>query len=77
MGLSVDAETCKPVGPPQPPENWERCQAYVERKKRFCKQWPNKGKMYCGNHQELEKISETGSTGAVRKRIQCPIDPSQ
>ena len=31
---------CQPAGPPQPPADWKRCRAYMERKKRFCKQWP-------------------------------------
>jgi tRNA:m4X modification enzyme len=65
-------------GPPEPPEGWKRCRAYLERKRRFCKQWPNDGKKYCGNHQHLETtISGSGNEGSVRKRIPCPIDPSQ
>mmetsp|Transcript_5421 Transcript_5421/g.15728 ORF Transcript_5421/g.15728 Transcript_5421/m.15728 type:complete len:99 (-) Transcript_5421:3018-3314(-) len=71
----------KKMGPPQPPENWDRCQFYVERKKRFCRQRPADGKKYCGNHQHLEEdvlsSSDPGNQKKIRKRIPCPIDPSQ
>ena len=84
MSGAIDTDECKrqeKAGPPDPPENWDRCQAYLERKTRFCKQWPTGGKMYCGNHQHLEEqvlsSSETGSKKAIRNRIPCPVDPSQ
>ena len=71
----------KKEGPPEPPENWDRCRFYVERKNRFCKQWPTNGNKYCGNHQHLEEevpsSSESGNKKKIRKRIPCPIDPSQ
>eukprot|EP00536_Pseudo-nitzschia_multiseries_P019186 jgi/Psemu1/59373/gm1.59373_g len=71
----------KKVEPPEPPENWDRCRFYVERKNRFCKQWPADGRKYCGNHQHLEEdgltSSDPGNKKKIRKRIPCPIDPSQ
>jgi len=85
MSVSINTGKCvvvqkKELGPPQPPENWKRCRAYLERKKRFCKQWPTDGKLYCGNHLHLEKniasSSFRGGKIVVRKRIPCPIDPS-
>ena len=78
---SDDGKNQEEVGPPDPPENWDRCRAYLKRKTRFCKQWPTDGKMYCVNHQHLEEqvssSSDAGSKKAIRKRIPCPIDPSQ
>lgn len=56
--------------PPTVPKNWDRCHAYLEQKKRFCRQRPNdSSSIYCGNHQHLVATTE-------RKRIPCPIDPS-
>ena len=72
------------VGPPQPPENWDRCRAYMKRKGRFCRQQITKGNLYCGNHQHLEEqsvscsfIDNIASKKKFRKRVPCPIDPSQ
>lgn len=64
-------------GEPQPPPEWDRCMAYLgQHKGRFCRQHPASGKKYCGNHQHLEeKAAADISYG--RKRIPCPIDPSQ
>ena len=59
--------------PPKPPENWNRCHAYLERKKRFCRQQRQASSVFCGNHQHLE-VSPSKSNG--RKRIPCPLDPS-
>jgi tRNA:m4X modification enzyme len=57
---------------PPVPEKWDRCHAYMEKKRRFCRQRRHgKSLLYCGNHQHLETSSKT-----QRKRIPCPIDPS-
>lgn len=77
MSARIEKQVCKPAGPPEPPADWKRCRAYMERKNRFCKQWPNDGKLYCGNHQHLEKEVAGETKNSVRKRIPCPIDPSQ
>lgn len=51
--------------PPQPPAGWDRCHAYNERKKRYCRQIPiplppdgqqrtfKNQPRYCGNHRHL------------------------
>lgn len=57
-----------------PPDDWDRCHAYLEPKKRFCRQRPADSSLkYCGNHQHLLE-GEYSTTG--RKRIPCPLDPS-
>jgi tRNA:m4X modification enzyme len=61
-------------GPPVVPENWYRCQVYLENKHRFCRQERRKGSNYCGNHQHFFQAQEPNAT--QRKRIRCPIDPS-
>ncbi len=40
-------------GPPPLPEDWGRCHAYMDRKKRYCRQMPSTGSIYCGNHLNL------------------------
>ncbi|XP_054835868.1 tRNA:m(4)X modification enzyme TRM13 homolog isoform X4 [Eublepharis macularius] len=45
----------------------ERCAYFVERKRRFCKMVPARGKRFCGEHGALEEENN-------RKRIQCPLD---
>ena len=74
------------VAPPLP-DNWDRCHAYNERKRRYCRQMPvplsghshTDQPRYCGNHIHLME------TGAPKKRprekdrgrrVPCPIDPS-
>lgn len=57
---------------PLVPANWDRCHAYLHKKKRFCRQQPAPSSKYCGNHQSLDV--DTSST--KRKRVPCPIDPS-
>lgn len=58
---------------PLVPKDWDRCHAYMENKKRYCRQRPQPPSKYCGNHQHLDSLvgERTG-----RKRISCPIDPS-
>ncbi|KAM4021805.1 tRNA:m(4)X modification enzyme TRM13 homolog [Anomaloglossus baeobatrachus] len=46
-----------------------RCAHYVQRKKRYCKMIPGKGRKYCGEH------AETGEEQNNRIRILCPLDP--
>jgi tRNA:m4X modification enzyme len=58
--------------PPVPPANWDRCHVYLQRKGRFCKQFPYPGSTHCGNHIHLLDHH----VDAVRKRIPCPVDPS-
>ena len=38
---------------PQLPENWDRCHAYNEKKRRYCRQMPAPNQIYCGNHLHL------------------------
>jgi tRNA:m4X modification enzyme len=57
------------VHPPPVPDGWERCHAYMDRKKRFCRQEvvpitvdndqakKSAGPRYCGNHQHLVPVS--------------------
>ena len=61
--------------PPVPPANWDRCKVYLQRKGRFCKQFPYPGRTYCGNHIHLLDNHDVDAV-VVRKRIPCPIDPS-
>ncbi|XP_077188997.1 tRNA:m(4)X modification enzyme TRM13 homolog isoform X1 [Paroedura picta] len=44
-----------------------RCAYFVERKRRFCKMVPARGRRFCGEHAALEE--ENG-----RRRIPCPLD---
>ncbi|XP_047443346.1 tRNA:m(4)X modification enzyme TRM13 homolog [Mugil cephalus] len=46
-----------------------RCSFFVAKKKRFCKMIVGKGKLYCGEHANME---EGGCSG----RIVCPLDPN-
>lgn len=46
--------TMEPSSSPPPlPDEWDRCHAFVARKKRYCRQIPSKGLNYCGNHLDL------------------------
>lgn len=56
---------------PQLPKDWDRCHAFMERKKRFCRQQKTPDGMFCGNHQHLASTVST-----KRKRVPCPLDPS-
>jgi tRNA:m4X modification enzyme len=68
------------VLPPPVPDGWERCHAYMDRKKRFCRQEvvpitldanTNKksaGPRYCGNHQHLVPVS-CGSSSTTSNSI--------
>jgi tRNA:m4X modification enzyme len=64
---------------PKPPNDWDRCHAYIERKRRFCKQKPSDGSAdtprFCGHHLHLLVSPET-TVIRKRKRVPCPIDPS-
>lgn len=65
--------------PPQLPQNWDRCHAYNERKRRFCRQIPAANQNFCGNH--LHCLEEESRSSNKKKkdrgaRIPCPIDPS-
>ncbi|GAX20912.1 tRNA:m4X modification enzyme [Fistulifera solaris] len=53
------------------PEDWERCHAFMEKKKRFCRQQRASDSSYCGNHQHLATTINT-----KRKRVPCPLDSS-
>ena len=39
--------------PPPLPEGWNRCRAFMVKKKRHCRQMPIKGTMFCGNHVDF------------------------
>jgi tRNA:m4X modification enzyme len=54
--------------PPKPPDDWTRCQCYVTKKHRFCRQVRLRDSKFCGNH----------AVGVLssKKRIPCPLDPS-
>lgn len=56
---------------PELPKDWDRCNAFMERKKRFCRQQRAPDSSYCGNHQQLAVTTNTN-----RKRVPCPLDPS-
>lgn len=59
-------EQQKQVGPPPLPEGWTRCHAYLENKRRYCRQQQRgSSSKYCGNHSSEERL-----------RIPCPMDPS-
>ncbi|XP_066478872.1 tRNA:m(4)X modification enzyme TRM13 homolog isoform X2 [Tiliqua scincoides] len=45
-----------------------RCAYFVERKRRFCKMVPARGRRFCGEHGGHEEED-------TRKRIPCPLDP--
>eukprot|EP00551_Chaetoceros_affinis_P010049 CAMPEP_0203670920 /NCGR_PEP_ID=MMETSP0090-20130426/6873_1 /ASSEMBLY_ACC=CAM_ASM_001088 /TAXON_ID=426623 /ORGANISM="Chaetoceros affinis, Strain CCMP159" /LENGTH=196 /DNA_ID=CAMNT_0050535897 /DNA_START=15 /DNA_END=602 /DNA_ORIENTATION=+ len=57
-----DHQEQEPKGPPPLPENWNRCHAYMDRKKRYCRQMPSKGSSYCGNHLDYADAANTEST---------------
>lgn len=40
---------------PHLPDNWDRCHAYNEKKRRHCRQVPAPNQNYCGNHLHLVK----------------------
>lgn len=61
--------------PPKPPDGWDRCQAYITQKRRFCRQRPYGSLIYCGNHQHMSADNNEDDKNK-RKRIPCPIDPS-
>lgn len=74
--LSSNANEDAPGTPaPSLPENWDRCHAFLENKRRFCRQVPRPPSVYCGNHQHLDS-DKAGTTTTGRKRIPCPLDPS-
>ncbi len=56
---------------PELPEDWDRCHAFMEKKKRFCRQQRASDSSYCGNHQHL-----VTSINSKRKRVPCPLDSS-
>jgi tRNA:m4X modification enzyme len=76
-----------PVYPPPVPDGWERCHAYMDRKKRFCRQElvpivdesKSAGPRYCGNHQHLVSCDSTITTSTTsndskkRKRTRVRI----
>ncbi|KAL7547008.1 hypothetical protein ACHAWF_010330 [Thalassiosira exigua] len=65
--MSRKDEPSSPSLPPPLPEKWDRCHAYNERKRRYCRQLPiplsdergqtNKRARYCGNHRHLMEQS--------------------
>jgi tRNA:m4X modification enzyme len=79
-----------PPPPPPLPKDWDRCQAWMERKRRYCRQQPlplvgEEGlHQYCGNHRHLfsSSVSSFSSSSLSfqqqqhQQRIPCPIDPS-
>jgi tRNA:m4X modification enzyme len=66
-------------GDPEPPNDWDRCNAYLKRKRRFCSQHPlpshdKDGKKllrFCGNHQHLLPHCKSN-----QRRVPCPVDPT-
>ncbi|XP_027867739.1 tRNA:m(4)X modification enzyme TRM13 homolog [Xiphophorus couchianus] len=46
-----------------------RCSFFVQKKNRFCKMVPGKGRSFCGEHATMEE----GVGGS--RRITCPLDP--
>ncbi|KAM4738812.1 tRNA:m(4)X modification enzyme TRM13 homolog isoform 2-T2 [Anableps anableps] len=46
-----------------------RCRFFVQKKNRFCKMVPGKGRSFCGEHATMEE------GGAGSRRITCPLDP--
>ena len=74
--MEVETESSSAL-PPEPPKDWKRCHAYLEQKRRFCRQLPvgcdeDSGGVprFCGNHQHLLPHPPK------RRRILCPLDPS-
>jgi tRNA:m4X modification enzyme len=64
-----DAKTMPYLQDPlQPPHDWTRCQCYVPKKHRFCRQVKLRDSKFCGNHA-VGMLSS-------KKRIPCPLDPS-
>ena len=76
---------------PEVPKGWDRCHAYNEKKRRFCRQTirplssnNNNTAIYCGNHFHLYETQsgcivindEEQKKKIKRKRIPCPLDPS-
>ncbi|XP_011315241.1 tRNA:m(4)X modification enzyme TRM13 homolog isoform X2 [Fopius arisanus] len=49
----------------------ERCQYFVERKKRYCKMTVKKGNKFCGEHMEVSR-----EIPKEKKRVTCPLDNS-
>ncbi|CAJ1966699.1 unnamed protein product [Cylindrotheca closterium] len=84
--MTTATDTEKPKIPELPP-NWDRCHAYMETKRRYCRQQRRGTYMYCGNHSHLLHASnDSNSNGGndsngdsqtkERKRIPCPVDQS-
>lgn len=48
---------------PQLPENWQRCRAFMTKKKRYCRQIPIKGSMFCGNHVDYVSVCQPAPEG--------------
>lgn len=66
----------EPKEAPKPPENWDRCHAFLERKNRFCRQAQCPASLFCGNHRPSPDVSLSKDNGTQRKRVPCPVDPS-
>uniref|UniRef100_A0A3P9NFJ5 tRNA:m(4)X modification enzyme TRM13 n=1 Tax=Poecilia reticulata TaxID=8081 RepID=A0A3P9NFJ5_POERE len=49
-----------------------RCGFFVQKKNRFCKMVPGKGRSFCGEHATM--VSHEEGVGGSR-RITCPLDP--
>mmetsp|Transcript_4857 Transcript_4857/g.8277 ORF Transcript_4857/g.8277 Transcript_4857/m.8277 type:complete len:548 (+) Transcript_4857:52-1695(+) len=60
-----------PQQQPQLPDNWDRCHAYNEKKRRYCRQMPAPNQIYCGNHLHLIEEGVCGS-----KRPSDDAEPS-
>lgn len=66
---------------PIPPPGWDRCQAYLAQKRRFCRQQTPTGCSFCAVHQHLsvDGIDENTCSSVMRRkrrRIPCPVDPT-
>ena len=47
--------------PPPLPDDWNRCRVYMITKKRYCRQVPVKGLVYCGNHLDYCQLVHNNS----------------
>lgn len=84
MSRKVDDDT---DAVPPLPEGWTRCQVYMHRKRRYCRQQQMPNSRFCGNHQSHEELvdslkddSKSGTAAtpveSKKRRVQCPLDPS-
>lgn len=55
--------------------NPEGCQAFVERKKRWCRMSVASGNRFCGEHSREKAGVDDQNPNSVIKRIPCPLDP--